>query len=196
VAVAGLDIRDLLAWLAMGGGIFIFAAGVLAWFVARASGERLADFWAYRLCRHPQYLGWMLWSYGLLLYVARHSELSHFKISWGLGSSLPWLVAAAVIVGVAMLEEIRMRRDLGAAYEAYRRRAPFLVPLPGWLAAMVAAPMRWLLGKNAPETGGEVARVVGLYLAIAVVLSLPGVVLGWPAPTGWWGFPYNVWPFR
>lgn len=59
-------------------------------------------------------------------------------------------------------------------------------------AAVVAAPMRWILRGQAPESGRDVAVVVGLYAAVVLVLSVPIILLGWPATTGWWGFPYNV----
>ena len=196
MAIAGFDARSAVGWIVMATGLSIFALATLAWFVARARCEEVADFWVYRVSRHPQYLGWIVWSYGLMLYLARHSQLFHFKISWGVGSSLPWVISSLVIVGVAMLEEVRMRRDAGERYETYRRQTPFLVPLPKSVAAVVAAPMRWTLRAQAPESGKDVAIVVGLYAAMVLLLSLPIVLLGWPAPTGWWGFPYNVWPFR
>jgi protein-S-isoprenylcysteine O-methyltransferase Ste14 len=194
-ALAGVDIRDMVGWIVMAIGMSLFAISTLTWFVARARQADLADFWVYRFSRHPQYLGWILWSYGLMLYVARHSQLYRFKISWGLGSSLPWAVAAVVIIGVALLEELRMRRDIGARYDAYCRRTPFLLPLPKPVAAAASAPMRWILHGSVPESGAQVAVVVALYLGIVVLLSVPLVLIGWPAPTGWWGFPYNVWPF-
>lgn len=194
-ALIGLDLRDVVAWVAMIAGLAVFAAAVLAWFVARGREDEVVDFWVYRLSRHPQYVGWILWSWGLMVYVGRHSQLYQFKISWGVGSSLPWAVSTAVVVGVALLEELRMHRGAGAAYEAYRRHTPFLLPLPRGVSEAIAAPMRCLLRAPWPRTGTEVAIVVALYLVLAVVLSLPIVLTGWPGPTGWWGFPHNVWPF-
>ena len=195
-ALIGLDLRDAVAWAAMTAGLAVFTVAVVAWFVARARGAEVADLSLYRLSRHPQYLGWILWSWGLMVYVGRHSQLYHFKISWGIGSSLPWAVSTAVVVGVALLEEIQMRGRAGASYDAYRLQAPFLLPLPRPVSAVAAAPMRWLLRAPWPRSGAEVALVAALYLALVVVLSLPLVLTGWPAPTGWWGFPSNVWPFR
>lgn len=194
-ATAGVDVRGPIAWLAMTGGALVFVAGTMAWFVARVRARSVADFWVYRISRHPQYLGWIVWSYGLMLHVGRHSELYQFKISWGLGSSLPWMVSTFVILGVAMLEEVHMRREVGDRYEIYRSRTPFLFPLPRSLAVIASAPMRWTLGHDEPASGREVVIVVGLYIGITVLLSLPLVVTGWPASSGWWGFPYNVWPF-
>jgi len=193
--VAGLDVRDWLPWAVMAGGIALFVGSTLTWLIARFEGRGVADSWLYRISRHPQYLGWIVWSYGLLLYVLRHSELYHFKIRWGMPSSLPWLVATLVIVGVAMIEEIRMTATEGDAYTSYRHRTPFLMPLPGWLRRATATPMRLVLPGAWPKNGRQVALVIGVYMAILVAASVPFVVFDWPPRIGWWGFPYNVWPF-
>ena len=154
----GFDIRDQLPWLVMGLGIAVFVISTLAWMNARFEGRRVADSWLYRISRHPQYLGWIIWSYGVMLYFARHNEGNLFKLGWGFPDSLPFLLSAAVIIGVAMIEEIRMRRDQGAEYEAYRRRTPFLLPLPRVVSRVVGAPMQWVLRKDRPKTGKDRQR--------------------------------------
>ena len=55
--------------LFIGAGILTFLLGVYAWLTARAKGEGVADFWVYRISRHPQYLGWILWTYGAYLHI-------------------------------------------------------------------------------------------------------------------------------
>jgi len=190
----GFDIRDQLPWPVMGIGIGIFVAATLTWMTSKLDGRSVADAWLYRISRHPQYLGWIIWSYGLLLYVLRHSELYQFKIRWGMPSSLPWLVSTLVIIGVAMVEEIRMTRTAGDAYRDFRDRTPFLMPLPSWLSSVIATPMRLAIRRSRPETGRQVAVVIGLYAAILITASIPFVVFDWPPRIGWWGFPYNVWP--
>jgi len=190
----GLDIRDHLPWPVMGLGIGIFVISTIVWMTARIEGRGVAASWMYRISRHPQYLGWILWSYGLLLYVLRHSELYHFKISWGMPSSLPWLISTMVIIGVAMVEEIKMAEANGESYLSFRDRTPFLLPLPSWLSTFIAAPMRFVLRRPWPENGLQVAVVVALYTLILVTASLPFALWDWPPRTGWWGFPTNVWP--
>lgn len=190
----GLDIRDQIPWPVMGLGAGIFVASTVAWMTARFEGRGVAEIWLYRISRHPQYIGWIIWSYGLLVYVLRHSELYHFKISWGMPSSLPWLVSTMVIIGVAMVEEIKMVEANGEAYLSFRDCTPFLLPLPSWLSTVIAAPMRLVLRRPWPETGLQVAGVVALYTLILVASSLPFAIWDWPPRTGWWGFPYNVWP--
>ncbi|MGW8266913.1 MAG: HEAT repeat domain-containing protein [Longimicrobiales bacterium] len=175
--------NDLLRWLLglvgihsvwptivffVGSGILIFLLGVYAWLTARARGKGVADLWVYRISRHPQYLGWILWTYGAFLLI----QLFRYpKRSWGIGASLPWLISTMVIIGVALIEELNMRKRHGEAYEAYRRSAPFLFPVPKWLERAFASPFRWLFGKDRPDRRREVAVVVALYTAILMGIS-------------------------
>jgi protein-S-isoprenylcysteine O-methyltransferase Ste14 len=182
----GLIIRapyDLLRWLFglvgvngywpivyffLGGGLLLFFLGTLAWLSARARKQDVADFWVYRLSRHPQYLGWILWSYGvyLLLLQGRYP-----KRSWGIDASLPWLLSTLVIIGVAMLEELQMRKRHGEAYETYRRSAPFLFPVPKSVEKIFAYPTRLLFKKDQPDRKREVAVVIGLYAVLLIGAS-------------------------
>jgi len=163
-------------YLCIGGGLLLFFLGTLAWLRARARHEGVAVAWVYRLSRHPQYLGWILWSYGtfLLLLQGRYPNRS-----WGIAADLSWLLAAMAIVGVAMLEEVAMRRRHGAAYEEYLRRTPFLVPLPRAVRRLFALPCRLLFRKDAPERRREVAAVVAAYTALLVAASAFFYGSGW-----------------
>ena len=166
-----LDLRVILPYIIMGIGLFLFCLAVVAWFRAKSLHQGTAESWIYRFSRHPQYLGWIIWSYGMFVYFIRHHEGSHFQIGWGIPDSLPWLVSTMVIVGVALVEEITMRRERGDEYEAYAARTPFLFPLPAIVSKAVALPMRLVLRKKRPERGIEVAVVVLLYLALLMLAS-------------------------
>jgi protein-S-isoprenylcysteine O-methyltransferase Ste14 len=194
LVVAGWDVRDVVPWMVMGVGSAVFVVSTLAWLIARYEQRDVAETWLYRFSRHPQYLGWIVWSYGLLLFVLRHSELYQFKIAWGMPSSLPWLIATLVLIGVAMIEEVRMTRVAGARYTAFRDRTPFLMPLPRWMSTLIAVPMRAVIRRPWPVSGRQVAVVIGIYAVILIAASVPFVVFDWPPRIGWWGFPYNVWP--
>jgi len=152
----------------IGGGILFFLLGVYAWLAARATGDGVARSWVYRISRHPQYLGWILWTYGayLLIGLGRYP-----KRSWGIGASLPWLISTLVIIAVALVEELNMRRRHGEAYETYRRSAPFLLPLPRWLTGALGWPLRALFGKERPERVREVVSVVALYGVVLMGVS-------------------------
>ena len=148
-------------------GILLFLLGVYAWLVARARGHGVADSWVYRISRHPQYLGWVLWTYGAYLLL---QQMHYPRRSWGIGASLPWLLSTMVIIAVALVEEIHMRKRYGDTYEAYRRSAPFLIPIPHFLERLFAMPFR-LFGKRRPERKREVVAVVALYTVLLMACS-------------------------
>jgi len=76
-----------------------------------------------------------------------------------------------VIIGVALLEEIKMQRELGDEYKIYAARTPFMFPLPVIISGIVALPMRLVIWKKRPERGAEVAVVVLAYLGLLVLAS-------------------------
>ncbi len=186
-SLVGLDIRRSLAEICVSLGLLVFVLGVFAWFYARYQKKGTADFWVYRFTRHPQYLGWIVWSYGLMLRVAlRHDTPLQ---DTNPGASLPWVISTLVILCVALSEEIRMRRQHGQEYASYSSQAPFMLPLPGLLRRAVSAPFRLLLRKDRPETRGDLLWVFIIYLAVVMLLSLPFVLLDWPPAGGWMNWP-------
>ena len=194
-ALAGIDIRTPFIYGLIGGGILLFAAGAFAWFQTRFQGRAVADMGIYRFSRHPQYAGWIVWSYALMIYVAR---LRGPRIQWSVESTFPWIVSALILICVALKEEISMRRDQGVLYQQYLSRTHFLLPIPKILSRIVSAPMRVFVRKNMPETGWDVVVVFVAYTGIAILTSLPFVLLDWPhsAQAMLHAFPYDVPPFR
>jgi len=185
-ALIGIDVRRAVAYLAIGLGLLTFLLGTMAWFYAKFQKKDVVDFWLYRFSRHPQYLGWILWSYGLMLLAVQA------PIPLGgenPGASLPWLISSLVIVCVALGEEIRMSRQRGEEYEAYRASTPFMFPLPRFASTVMIAPMRILLKKDRPGNGKELVITFVTYATILVLLSLPFVLLNWPAVYGWMDWP-------
>jgi protein-S-isoprenylcysteine O-methyltransferase Ste14 len=164
----GVDAHRPIVYFLLGAGLFLFVLGTLAWFVARHRGKSVADFWVYRISRHPQYLGWIVWSYGMLLALKR---VRYPKRSWGIPASLPWLLSMMAIVGVALLEERKMKRLTGETYDEFRGRTSFLAPLPSFLRKALAAPNRWLFKKSFPERKGEIAVVLALTTAVLMLAS-------------------------
>ncbi len=199
LARLGLIIRapfDLLMWLFrqigingywpivyffLGSGLLLFFLGTFAWLSARARKQDVADFWVYRISRHPQYLGWILWSYGVYLLLLRGM---YPRRSWGIDASLPWLISTLAIIGVAMLEELNMRRRFGEAYEVYRARAPFLFPVPHFVEKLFALPMRLFFKREEPQRKREVAAVVSLYGVLLIIASALFYGGGWARTVG------------
>jgi HEAT repeat protein/protein-S-isoprenylcysteine O-methyltransferase Ste14 len=166
-----------LSYVITGLGLLIFFLGTLTWFYARMQKKQVADLWVYRLSRHPQYLGWIIWSYGLMFLPSSHN----IKLCYELSNTLPWLLSTMVIIGVAMLEELKMRRVHGESYESYRRAAPFLIPLPRFMARASAFPFRLVFKKPYPERKREIVAVLAFYTLLCLGISgFYGGLVSWP----------------
>jgi protein-S-isoprenylcysteine O-methyltransferase Ste14 len=187
-SIAGVDLRQTVASLSINLGLMIFILGVLAWFYARFQRKDTADFWIYRFSRHPQYLGWIVWSYGLML----KASLSHgiYIQRTNPGASLPWAISTLIIVCVALSEEMRMGHEHGEEYAQYRASAPFMIPLPRLVSRVIAAPLRVILKKDRPHTGWDLFWTFAIYLAAIMLLSLPFVLFDWPSGGGWMDWPF------
>jgi HEAT repeat protein/protein-S-isoprenylcysteine O-methyltransferase Ste14 len=165
-SLTGLGRKASFPIIITGLGLLILFLGTLTWFYARTQKKGLADFWIYRLSRHPQYLGWIVWSYGVMFLPGGKT-----KICYDLSNSLPWLLSTMIIIGVAMLEEIRMTRIHGETYESYRRRAPFLFPMPRLILNFFNIPLRLMFKKPYPERKREIVAVLAVYTALCLGVS-------------------------
>jgi HEAT repeat protein/protein-S-isoprenylcysteine O-methyltransferase Ste14 len=178
-SLTGLGRWLKLSHILTGLGLLIFFLGTLTWFYARTRKKGVADLWIYRLSRHPQYLGWIVWSYGVMFL-----QGSNIKLCYELSNSLPWLLSTMIIIGIAMLEEMKMKRVYGEAYESYRRRAPFLVPMPRFIAKAFAFPLRLMFKKPYPERKREIAAVLAFYTVLLLGISaFYGGLVAWPGKT-------------
>jgi protein-S-isoprenylcysteine O-methyltransferase Ste14 len=156
-------------------GSLIFVWAVLLWLRVRSGQNPVAQNWLYRYSRHPQYLGWIIWSYGLLLFSALENQM---KKTWSVPASLPWLLATMVIIGICLLEEIKMKEIYGKSYDAYRKKTPFLFPLPKLLKSVLLFPIRLITGKDWPETRGQVAKSLLIYTICLMLISLIWIDFG------------------
>ena len=166
---------NFLSWLFMALGAFLFTWGVLLWFKSRYSGNKVASSWLYKISRHPQYLGWILWSYGFILFAPHERSM---KMSWHVPSSLPWLLMTMTIVGICLMEEIKMMQITGGSYQEYRKSSPFLFPLPPWLNRILTWPARLVTRGEYPGKRKEVVWIVLIYTVILMALSLIWMDLG------------------
>ena len=156
-------------------GSLLFVWSVLLWFRARSSENPVAQNWIYRYSRHPQYLGWIIWSYGLLLFSALENQM---KKTWSIPASLPWLLATMVIIGICLLEEIKMKKLYGDSYENYRRKTPFLFPVPNWIKSFFLFPFRILFRSEWPQTRSQVAGFISIGIVLLMLISLIWVDFG------------------
>jgi protein-S-isoprenylcysteine O-methyltransferase Ste14 len=183
---AGVDIREILAWIAMGVGLFTFVLGTITWFYGKAQKRRTIDFWVYRHSRHPQYLGFIIWSYGVMLFAARQPVPMGGSNP---GASLPWLLTSLVIIWIALAEENKMRKEDSEKYLQYGASAPFMFRIPKFISAVATFPMKLVLKKNRPETGKELLATFAVYATLLILLSSPFVLLDFPPGIGWSDWP-------
>jgi protein-S-isoprenylcysteine O-methyltransferase Ste14 len=184
--LARVDIREALAWIAIGVGLFIFILGTITWFYGRAQRRKTVDFWIYRHSRHPQYLGFIIWSYGVMLFAAQQPVPMGGSNP---GASLPWLLTSLIIIWIALAEENRMRKEDSERYSQYIASAPFMFRVPKFVSAAIMFPMRLLLKKNRPDTGKELVTTFTVYATSLILLSSPFVLLDFPPGIGWSGWP-------
>ncbi|MFW9913537.1 MAG: methyltransferase family protein [Candidatus Thorarchaeota archaeon] len=163
-----------LPFILQGLGFMIFLLGVMTWFQGRFKDTRIVDFSAYRYSRHPQYLGFIVWSYGLLNYtVVGPIPFGGIRFV----PSLLWLLSIMLIIGVALYEENQMIQKSDEQYLSYRTKVPFLMPLPRSISKLMSAPVRIVLKKDWPENGRDVVITVILYTVILMLLSVPLALL-------------------
>jgi len=184
--LARVDIREALAWIAIGVGLFIFVLGTITWFYGKAQKTKTIDFWIYRYSRHPQYLGFIIWSYGVMLFAAQQPVPMGGSNP---GASLPWLLTSLVIIWIALTEENRMRKEDSERYSQYAAGAPFMVPVPKFVSTAITFPMRLALNKERPETGKELVATFAVYATLLILLSAPFVFLDFPSGIGWSDWP-------
>ncbi|MBN2416369.1 HEAT repeat domain-containing protein [bacterium] len=163
----GINLWNELPFIITGLGLLIFLLGVIAWMQGRVEKRAVTDFWIYRLSRHPQYLGWIIWSYGVMFLPG-----ANMKRYVDVPNSLAWLLTAMIIIAIAMMEERRMKRDHGAAYDAFRAQSPFLFPLPRIVRRFFSLPLRLAFKRQYPETRGQIAAVTGFYTVLLIIISL------------------------
>jgi protein-S-isoprenylcysteine O-methyltransferase Ste14 len=182
-----IDIRMILAYIAVGAGLFMFTLGTVTWFYGKHQGRETIGFGIYRYSRHPQYLGFIIWSYGVMLVGALTQVYAGRRYP---PITLPWLISALIIISVALVEELDMRRKDPEGYLAYKERAPFMFPLPKRLSDFITAPIRKLFRSDQPQNRKQILATFGIYLGIAILLSLPFLQIHWPPALRWIDWPY------
>jgi protein-S-isoprenylcysteine O-methyltransferase Ste14 len=165
------QIRDVYGGIFIVVGLLVLFLGVAAWLNSKYQGRRLVDSGIYRLTRHPQYLGYILWSYGMLIL----STYNQAPWSTPTAITLNWLVSSLILVGIALVEEINLRSDKGLNYIKYADRVSFMFPLPRWVRRIVSAPFRSIWGSDFPE---NLKMVFVTLVLVFFVISLPDLILG------------------
>jgi len=151
-------------------GLILFTLSVFTWLYSKFKGLEIINFWLYKYSRHPQYLGFLVWSYGLMLLT---SYVGAPRGGYIPPPSFPWLISALTIVGTALQEEQTMIKRHGDKYKKYMEKTPFMLPLPKKLSTIIAAPAKMVTKENWPENRKQTFAVLLTYFCILVLLSLP-----------------------
>ena len=162
----GINLTAVLPYIFIGAGLLIFCLGTLQWFNTYFKKIGLAQTGLYKFSRHPQYLGWIIWSYGILFLPG-----VNMKQSFSISDSLPWLISTLIIIGVGMLEEIKMSRIYGQQFDEYRKSSYFMMPFPKYICKVISAPFRVFFNKNYPTKKREIISVLGFYFVLTVTLT-------------------------
>jgi len=160
--------------LIQGLGITIFFFSVAEWFYSRFINHEITVSRIYRYSRHPQYLGFLIWSYGILLSVSPIVYPSDVTPPL---PTLLWLINALVVVTVALFEENELLRIQNTDYTKWREETPFMLPLPNFVSALLIKPVKVFLKKEWPKNRKDIAFIISFYTVILIFLSALSSIL-------------------
>jgi len=161
-----LDLRLIFPVVLIGLGVLLFVFGVYVWFTTKYEKGKVANSWIYRVSRHPQYLGWIIWSYGLFLLPA-----PNIKRSWGYDDTLPWLLSTMIILAISLLEELKMEKRFGQEYASFKHKTSFMFPIPYFLKKIIKHPLKLFLGKISIDGKKDVLIFTGYYTLLLMMAS-------------------------
>ena len=152
-------------------GLLIFSIGVINWLRGVIKKKDFIDFSIYKFIRHPQYLGYLIWSYGVYLLTLIPIAATPFGyISFDY--TFIWLLSALAIIGIALYEEILMKEKFPEKYPKYQKRTSFLIPIPKFIQSIITLPIRLLFKKELPENRKEILFLLFFYGVLIILISL------------------------
>ncbi len=151
-------------------GLVILGVSIATWLYYRLKGAIIIRRGIYKYIRHPQYLGFLIWSYSLIFIYSfiRASPFAYYP-----PPGLPYLIILFTIIGIALIEEKKLIEKYGDEYRDYREKASFIIPLPKKIKDLILWIPRKIIHKDIPETRLEVVKVLVIYFIIVISISLP-----------------------
>lgn len=156
-------------------GLFIFMYSIIIWFHEKRREKDVFHVSIYKYSRHPQYLGFLIWSYGMHSLANFLLKPMPFGALW-IDYSLPWLLSALIIICMALFEEIKMKQEHLEKYSIYQKKTPFLVPLPKSIKSILIFPLKLVYRKHFPEDKKEVLFIILFWGGVIILFSLIMVV--------------------
>lgn len=169
-SMASMIAYQIVAMLLAFIGFIILGISIATWFYYRLKGVKIIRKGIYKYIRHPQYLGFLIWSYSLILI---YSFLIASPFAYYPPPGLPYLILLFTITGIALIEEEKLIEKYGDDYKEYRERASFIIPLPKKIKNLILWIPRRVIYKDIPETRLEVVKVLIIYFIIIILISLP-----------------------
>ena len=148
----------------------IFFLSCASWFYGKFKKLKIIDFFVYKYSRHPQYLSFLIWSYGLLIY----DKYIFYPPKGGYFASPPifWLITSFIILGLALYEEKEMIKNYGKAYIEYQNKSFFMLPLPKTISNLILFPIKLIFKKDYPEETIEILSILTIYFLILIIISI------------------------
>ena len=174
--LSGINIRTEISVFFIVLGVLIFVLGVYIWLKTKFSKQDVAKSFIYKISRHPQYLGWIIWSYGLFL-----MSVDQPKKSWSYPDSLPWLLSTMIIITIALLEEIHMQKKYGKDYSIFKSKTAFMFPIPKFIKKIIKHPILILFKEKQLKSRKHVF-VFSLYYSI-LFIAISYLILAYKDPT-------------
>lgn len=155
-------------------GSILFFISCATWFYTKFQKLNFASILIYKHSRHPQYVSFLIWSYGLLVYdkyVFNPPKGGYFA-----PPPLLWLLFALTVIGTALHEEKTMLSKHSKEYTEYRSRTPFMIPIGKPFGRILTAPVRLVFKKTYPEKAGEITAILAAYCLVLILASIPYVI--------------------
>ena len=164
-----LMVSNLIAYFIIAIGLLIFCTGTVTWLYGKYEKIEVFDSGIYKYSRHPQYLGFILWSYGIMILT---TLVPVPRGGYQPEPSFPWLLSSLIIICIVLNEE-RVKIDQSDnQYKKYRKNTSFMLPLPRFLSKLLMAPYRLILKKDFPQNGFEILYTFVIYLTLLIASSL------------------------
>jgi protein-S-isoprenylcysteine O-methyltransferase Ste14 len=143
------------------GGFLFFIGSLTQLILCKRRGVKLVTGGFYRVVRHPQYLGIIIWTLGHILYALpmflRPADL------------IAWVTLIYAYIALAEREERSLGRAFGEEYARYKEHTPFIVP---FIPARMSKPASNFIERYTPKCRStRIACRITSYLAIVAVIA-------------------------
>ncbi len=147
-------------------GSSILFLGIATWINSKLENRELTVSGIYRLSRHPQYLGYILWSYGMTILTTFRQHPMRYPLT----PTINWIVSSLILVGLAYREELDLRVKESLYYSDYYHKVSFLVPILTPIRRLLTEPFRIIWNCDYPNSSKKILITL---ILVFIVLSIP-----------------------